>query len=302
MTTLAEYMIVVGAENRPPMLDKLMYNSWESRMLLYIKGKKNGRVMLESIKNGPLVYPIVEEMVKFDKRNMLNSLNKNNFKMTVMFKQQTLFFKVNTKFLNALQPKWSKFVTDVKLAKNMYTTNYDQLYAYLSQHEGHANEARLLRERYPDPLVLVANQKTQSHSAQYQQQLSLTPQRVHSSQSYLSSYEDFLFHHFLLGDDPIACLNKAMAFMSTVMALRFPSTNNQLRTSSNPRNQATIQDGRVIVQQVQGRQGKEVVGSGTESGQVLDEEQLAIIADPGVADGQDIQTTITHNATFQTDD
>ncbi|GJV97737.1 retrotransposon protein, putative, ty1-copia subclass [Tanacetum coccineum] len=42
MTTLVEFMIVVGAENRPPMLDKAMYNSWESRMFLYIKGKKNG--------------------------------------------------------------------------------------------------------------------------------------------------------------------------------------------------------------------------------------------------------------------
>ncbi|GJX98011.1 hypothetical protein Tco_0355030 [Tanacetum coccineum] len=61
MTTLAEHMIVVGAENRPPMLDKTMYNSWQIRMLLYIKGKKNGRMMLESIENGPLVYPTVEE-------------------------------------------------------------------------------------------------------------------------------------------------------------------------------------------------------------------------------------------------
>ncbi|GJZ02818.1 hypothetical protein Tco_0520779 [Tanacetum coccineum] len=58
---------------------------------------------------------------------------------------------------------------------------------------------------------------------------------------------------FLPGDDPIACLNKAMAFMSTVVASRFPSTNNQLRTSSNLRNQATIQDGKVTVQHVQGR-------------------------------------------------
>ncbi|GJY99854.1 hypothetical protein Tco_0517284 [Tanacetum coccineum] len=49
---------------------------------------------------------------------------------------------------------------------------------------------------------------------------------------------------FLPGDDPIACLNKAMAFISTIVASCFPSTNNQLRTSSNPRNQATIQDGR----------------------------------------------------------
>ncbi|GKD82526.1 retrovirus-related pol polyprotein from transposon TNT 1-94, partial [Tanacetum coccineum] len=46
-------------------------------------------------------------------------------------------------------------------------------------------------------------------------------------------------------DDPIACLNKVMAFMSTMMASRFPSINNQLKASSNPRNQATIQDGRV---------------------------------------------------------
>ncbi|GJZ84435.1 retrovirus-related pol polyprotein from transposon TNT 1-94 [Tanacetum coccineum] len=34
------------------------------------------------------------------------------------------------------------------------------------------------------------------------------------------------------------------------------TTNNQLKTSSNPRNQATIQDGKVTVQQVQGRQGQ----------------------------------------------
>ncbi|GKB44347.1 hypothetical protein Tco_0889289 [Tanacetum coccineum] len=52
------------------------------------------------------------------------------------------------------------------------------------------------------------------------------------------------------GDDPIACLNKAMAFLTVVVSSRFPSTNNQLRTSSNPRNQATIQDVRVTVQQV----------------------------------------------------
>ncbi|GJX41790.1 integrase, catalytic region, zinc finger, CCHC-type containing protein, partial [Tanacetum coccineum] len=68
---------------------------------------------------------------------------------------------------------------------------------------------------------------------------------------------------FLPGDDLIAYLNKAMAFMSTVMASRFSSINNQLRTSSNPRNHATIQDGRVTVQQVQGRQGQSFIGTET---------------------------------------
>nr|GEZ94064.1 hypothetical protein [Tanacetum cinerariifolium] len=61
MSTLAEFMIVAGVENCPPMLDSTMYNSWQSCILLYLNGKKNGRMMFESIKNGPLVYPTIEE-------------------------------------------------------------------------------------------------------------------------------------------------------------------------------------------------------------------------------------------------
>ncbi|GJX81310.1 uncharacterized mitochondrial protein-like protein [Tanacetum coccineum] len=48
---------------------------------------------------------------------------------------------------------------------------------------------------------------------------------------------------FKPGDDPIDVINKMMSFLSTVVTSRFPSTNNQLRNSSNPRQQATIQDG-----------------------------------------------------------
>ncbi|GKA95405.1 retrovirus-related pol polyprotein from transposon TNT 1-94, partial [Tanacetum coccineum] len=70
---------------------------------------------------------------------------------------------------------------------------------------------------------------------------------------------------FSPGDDPIACLNKAMDFLTTVASSRFPSTNNQLRTSSNLRNQATIQDGRVTVQKVQRRQGQSYSGTGYKS-------------------------------------
>ncbi|GKG07463.1 hypothetical protein Tco_0330432 [Tanacetum coccineum] len=51
---------------------------------------------------------------------------------------------------------------------------------------------------------------------------------------------------FQQGEDPIECINKAMSFLS-VIASRFPPSNNQLKTSSNLRNQATIQDGRVTV-------------------------------------------------------
>ncbi|GKB01491.1 hypothetical protein Tco_0829535 [Tanacetum coccineum] len=61
---------------------------------------------------------------------------------------------------------------------------------------------------------------------------------------------------FLPTDDPIASLNKALLFLSTDMNSKFPPTNNQLRTSSNPRTQANIQDGRVTVQNIQIRQSQ----------------------------------------------
>nr|GFB25096.1 hypothetical protein [Tanacetum cinerariifolium] len=61
MTTLVEVMIVAGADNRPPMLDKLHYESWKSHMELYIQGKDHGRVILNSVKNGPLVWPTIEQ-------------------------------------------------------------------------------------------------------------------------------------------------------------------------------------------------------------------------------------------------
>ncbi|GKF14359.1 hypothetical protein Tco_0055821 [Tanacetum coccineum] len=52
MATMAENVIVAGAENRPPMLEKDMYDSCKTRIWLYIKVKKNGDMLINSIKNG----------------------------------------------------------------------------------------------------------------------------------------------------------------------------------------------------------------------------------------------------------
>ncbi|GJU37497.1 putative ribonuclease H-like domain-containing protein [Tanacetum coccineum] len=69
---------------------------------------------------------------------------------------------------------------------------------------------------------------------------------------------------FKQGDDPIDAINKMVSFLSTVVTSCFPSTNNQLRNSSNPRQQATIHDGRVTVQPLQGRPNSYAAGtSGT---------------------------------------
>nr|GEW80113.1 hypothetical protein [Tanacetum cinerariifolium] len=67
---------------------------------------------------------------------LLNDVNIYNMKLEQ--------FQVNTKFLNTLPPEWSKIVTDVKLVRDLHTTNVDQLHAYLGQHEFHANEDKVL--------------------------------------------------------------------------------------------------------------------------------------------------------------
>ncbi|GJY01257.1 hypothetical protein Tco_0359409 [Tanacetum coccineum] len=181
------------------------------------------------------------------------------------------FVHIKRESLHYLPPEWSKFVTDVKLIKDLHTTNFDQLHAYLEQHELHANKVRLMRKCSQDPLALVANhQMTPSHFNTYQSSYN-NPQQ---------------------GDDHIDAINKMMSFLSTVSTSCFPSTNNQLRNPSKKRQQATIHDGRVTVQPLQGRQNFYVVGtlgtiintSGTGgNSNVLNEEELEFLAHLGIA-------------------
>ncbi|GKF78580.1 hypothetical protein Tco_0234148 [Tanacetum coccineum] len=113
-----------------------------------------------------------------------------------------------------------------------------------------------------------------------------------------------------------------MSFLTAIVASRYPTTNNQLRDSSNLRQQAIINNGRVTLQPIQGRQTSFATGttrtytpgaSGSNSrkqmtvtsqanSQILHEEELAFLADPGIVEGQATQNVITHNASYQVDD
>ncbi|GJS88076.1 retrovirus-related pol polyprotein from transposon TNT 1-94 [Tanacetum coccineum] len=242
---------------------------------------------------------------------ILNDMNIYNMKLEQ--------FQVNTKFLNTLPPEWSKFMTDVKMVRDLHTTNIDQLHAYLGQHEFHANEVRLMHERNSDPLALVAtHQMTQSpyqiHQNSYQNtqfQPQVSPygspyQSQHYSNNQSSTplsitypsneYQSSVYHNiyspsssipqleyaplvnhqpefsqpdsgliipvFQRGADPIDVINHVMSFLTAVVMYRYPATNNQLRNSSNPRQQATINDGRVTLQPIQGRQTSFAAGEG----------------------------------------
>ncbi|GKB55460.1 hypothetical protein Tco_0906213 [Tanacetum coccineum] len=94
--TLGEYMILSSADNRPPMLDKDL----EEKRCLPTD-----------------IYSLVNH----------HRVAKDLWDRVQLLMQD----KVNTKLLNSLPPKWSKFVTDVKLVKDLHTSNFDQLHAYL---------------------------------------------------------------------------------------------------------------------------------------------------------------------------
>nr|GEW55822.1 hypothetical protein [Tanacetum cinerariifolium] len=61
MASLADKAILSGADNRPSMLEKDMYDSWKSRMGLYMLNRQHGRMILESVEHRPLLWPTVEE-------------------------------------------------------------------------------------------------------------------------------------------------------------------------------------------------------------------------------------------------
>ncbi|GKB31593.1 hypothetical protein Tco_0870994 [Tanacetum coccineum] len=71
MYSLAEFAILNGADNKPPMLDKLMYDSWKSIMELYMENRENGYLILESIRNGPLIWPMIEENGEMRRKRVL---------------------------------------------------------------------------------------------------------------------------------------------------------------------------------------------------------------------------------------
>nr|GEX40175.1 hypothetical protein [Tanacetum cinerariifolium] len=242
MTSLADKAILSDADNRPPMLEKDMYDSWKSRMELYMLNRQHGRMILELVEQGPVLLPTVEEdgvtrlkkyselstaeaiqtdcdvkgtsiilqglppkvyalerecklYDEFDKfvyrkgetlrdfylrfSLLLNDMNMYNMKLEQ--------FQVNTKFLNTLPSKWSKFVTDVKLVRDLHTTNVNQLHAHLGQHEYHANEVRLTHERNSDPLALVSQHQLHMPTYQHHQQSYHQPQFQQQASTYQTS-------------------------------------------------------------------------------------------------------------------
>ncbi|GJY39093.1 hypothetical protein Tco_0425457 [Tanacetum coccineum] len=279
---MSEDIWYAGSDTRPPMLDRTDFESWQQRIRLYCLGKDNGENIMKSITEGPFqmgtfiqtpaeetegalqlgperarvftdlsakekerykadiratnillqgipkdIYTLINHYTDakdiWDNVKMILEVvfeainNMRNIKMTMPRMQ------LNSKFVNNMLPEWSRFITEVKLNRGLKESNFDQLYAYLKQHEVHANENRMMMERFiqptNDPLALVSNASV-----------------LYSSTETL-----------------IESLSNSLSLLTQSYKSHLPQKNNQLRTSSNARNKATVQDGRVVVQDVRGR-------------------------------------------------
>ncbi|GJW36229.1 retrovirus-related pol polyprotein from transposon TNT 1-94, partial [Tanacetum coccineum] len=189
-----------------------------------------------------------------------------------IYKMKMEQFQVNIKFLNSLPPEWSKFVTDVKLVKDLHTTNFDQLHAYLKQHELHANEVHLMRERSQDPLALVANhQMTPSHFNTYQSSYN-NPQFQQQQQQFSPSQSpQYGSNH--------STQHYSTTYPSTPHAITYPSApeGHMARQCPNPKRKrdATWFREKVLLVEAQG------------NGKVLNEGELEFLADTDDLDAYD---------------
>ncbi|GJU08471.1 hypothetical protein Tco_1124901 [Tanacetum coccineum] len=115
----------------------------------------------------------------------------------------------------------------------------------LKQHEAHANENKMMLDRFAqhtvDPLALMSNVSYQ----QYYSQSSTTPPSTYVPPHFTDNSQ--LDSGLSPTDNLIENLTNTLALLTQSYKTYLPQTNNQLRTSSNPRNQATDQDGRVVV-------------------------------------------------------
>nr|GEV57922.1 hypothetical protein [Tanacetum cinerariifolium] len=354
MTSLADKAILSGADNRLPMLEKDMYDSWKSRMELYMLNRQHDRMILESVEHAetnqadcdvkatniilqgltPKVYALVStHKVAKELRERIQmlmqgtSLTKQEreckhydaFDKFVYRKRETLCdfylrfslllndmnmynmkleqFLVNTKFPNTLPPEWSTFITDVKLVRDLYTTN--------------APSSSNLSISYPMNDIPSTVNDTAYMASSSASQIDYAP-TVHHSLEFSSPKTRIMVLVFQKGDDPIDAINHMMSFLTVVVTFRYPATNNQLRTSSNPHQQATIINGKVTIQPIQRRQNSMSAGSsrpfasgsGGASGKqrVLQKEELEFLADPGMTESLSHQNIIKTNAAYQADD
>nr|GEW78230.1 hypothetical protein [Tanacetum cinerariifolium] len=331
-----------GSESRPPMLNKENYVPWSSRLLRYAKSRPNGKLIHNSILNGPYVRKMIpepgdanheititetfhlqtddeisdkelkqieaddqaiqtillglpgdiyaavdscetaqeiwlrvqqmmkgsdigiqEKNAKFfnewerftsNKGESIESYYHRFLKLMNDLKRNKHFpekIASNLKFLNNLQPEWSRHVTIVHQTKDLHTADYTQLYDFLKYNQKEVDELKAKRLiKIQDPLALMANSNNPYvFPAPHQDQSSFNQNYL---QQPMPNPEDITYS--------TTTMNMALALMAKAFKLNYSTpTNNNQKISSNPKNRQIAQPG---MNMGQDRQMQMVRGNG----------------------------------------
>nr|GEW75962.1 copia protein [Tanacetum cinerariifolium] len=248
----------------------------DHRMKLYMLNRQYGRMILESIENGPLLWPIIEE-------NRVTRPKKYSELSATEAIQADCDVKATNIILQGLPPEvYALYASQAQSSMPLLITYPSNDFQSSVNHNVY-NPSSLIPQVEYAPAVLQQSDFSQPKTR-------------------------LVVPVFQKGDDPIDAINHMMSFLTAVVASRYPPTHNQLRNSSNPRQQATINNGRVTIQPIQRRQNSLTTGmsrqytsrpSGTNSGKQM---ELEFLVDPGIAETQSSQYVVTNNAAYQADD
>nr|GEV90515.1 hypothetical protein [Tanacetum cinerariifolium] len=277
------------------MLNKENYVPWSSRLLRYAKSRPNGKLIHNSIINGPYVRRMIPEpgdanrevtvtetfhvqtddeltdkelkQIEADDQAiqtiLLGLLEDTYAAVDSCETAQEIWLRVqqmmkgfdieiqerrpshstnrkekitsNLKFLNNLQPEWSRHVTIVHQTKDLHTADYTQLYDFLKYNQKEVDELKVERlAKTQDLLALMENfNNPYAFPAPHKDQSSFNQNYL---QQPMPNLKDIT--------DPISVMNMTLALMAKAFKLNYSSpTNNNQRISSNPRNRQIAQSG-----------------------------------------------------------
>nr|GEU61807.1 hypothetical protein [Tanacetum cinerariifolium] len=183
--TNQQTLVDSGANERPSMLEKGNYIPWENNTRqqiiepLYKMTERNKKQYIADERIKRLMYGSdvtnhvshLRLMDEFDifaakERESLESVYERLITLVNIMDRNnvcSISVSINTKFLNCLQPEWSKYVTTIRHNQTGDTVSYDQLYDSLVQFEPHIQAYKANRaDRNYDPLALFAHSNASS--------------------------------------------------------------------------------------------------------------------------------------------
>ncbi|GKC91217.1 putative ribonuclease H-like domain-containing protein [Tanacetum coccineum] len=209
------YNSVDACKNAKEMWEQIQRPMFGSDVTSHVR---HSRLMVEfdkfAAKEGESLKSVYERLTM-----LVNIMDRNNV--------HPILVSINTKFLNCLQPEWSKCVTMVHHNQTGETVSYDMLYDSLVQFEPHVLASKAKKAaKNQNPLALISYSNASSSQSHASSSYSPQPYYV-THPSSVVDYEDE-YQGELQGNSQKDKLTTAMMLLAQAITQKFSTpTNNQ---------------------------------------------------------------------------